>query len=139
MTASTDVARMEDEIRLMQTKAESDERMIDLLRAQTEQLSQQLEQVTAKCTEANLRLTRERDEAIRRETEVRGLLHQAAELILAGIRKMATEEASQPAPPTNLTQLRKMEPFPPGAPEIDDEDVGSILARLPRNEFASIR
>lgn len=138
MTASNDVARMEDEIRLMQTKAESDERMIELLRAQTEQLSQQLEQVTSKCTEANHRLTRERDEAIRRETEVRGLLHQAAELILAGMRKIAPE-APQTVPPPNLTQLRKMEPYPPGEPAVDDEDVGGILARLPRNEFASIR
>jgi hypothetical protein len=144
-TASIDVARMEDEIRLLNTKSEGDERMIELLKEQGGQLSEQMEQITAASTAATQRLTRERNEAQRVAKEVSGLLNQAAELILSGMRKMTGEEVQiqskaqvMPEEKPNLTKIRKMEPYPSSEPENDDEmtnDLRDLLGRLPRNEF----
>jgi hypothetical protein len=119
--------------------------MIELLKEQGGQLSEQMEQITAASTAATQRLTRERNEAQRVAKEVSGLLNQAAELILSGMRKMTGEEVQiqskaqvVPEKPT-LTQVRKMEPYPSSEPEAaDDEmtnDLRDLLGRLPRNEF----
>ena len=123
MTASLDVARMETDLRQYQIKAENDDRLIALLKEQNAQQAKEMAEMSSEYGEKIRRLSQERDEAVRKATEVSGILNQAADAIMSGLRKMKGDET----PPLqvvvpNLAQLGKM-----GSVENDDREIRGIL------------
>ena len=133
MTTSIDVARMESDIRFFQIKGENDDRLIALLKEQNAQQAREIEGMATECAEKIRRLSQERDEAVRKATEVGGILNQTADAIVGGLRKMKGDEI--PPPPQmevqNLTQIGKMD----HASDDDEQSVRGILHRLPKNDF----
>lgn len=131
MNASVEVARMETELRAYRIQVDNAEQLISLLKAQNAQQAREIETMSTECAEKVRRLSQERDEAVRKATEVSGILHQTADSIMGGLRKMKGDETPQPLEivKPNLTTVGKLSP-----PE-DDEEIRDILTRLPRNEM----
>lgn len=131
MNASAEVARMETELRAYRIQVDNAEQLISLLKAQNAQQAREIETMSTECAEKVRRLSQERDEAVRKATEVSGILHQTADSIMGGLRKMKGDETPQPLEivKPNLTTVSKLNP-----PEEDDE-IRDILTRLPKNEM----
>lgn len=133
MTASLDVARMETDLRAYKIKGDNDDRLIALLKEQNAQQARQMEDQAVECAEKIRRLSQERDEAVRKATEVAGILNQAADAIMSGLRKMKGDELPhiQEVPRPNLNQLGKMD----HADEEEESAIRGILSRLPKVEM----
>lgn len=135
MTTSIEVARMESDIRHLQIKGDNDDRLIALLKEQNAQQAREIEDMSTECAEKVRRLSQERDEAVRKATEVGGILNQTADAIMSGLRKMKGDE-TPPVPQIerkNLTQISKIN----HAEDDDEQTLREVLFRLPKNEFAS--
>lgn len=131
MTTSIDVARMESELESYYIRSQNDEKLIGVLKEQNARQAREIELMSMECAEKIRRLSQERDEAVRKATEVSGLLEQAAESIVSGLRKMKGDDTPAVVPDVpNLARIGKMR----AAPE-PDEELTAIVARLPKNEL----
>lgn len=94
------VADMEAELTTLRTRTQSDANMIGLLKKQNE--SQALEMAAMTQDHANevRALKQERDVAVRKATEVSGLLNAAAASIVSGLRRMKGDETPENIPDT---------------------------------------
>lgn len=110
MNPSVEVARMEQDLRDYQIRAENDERLIALLKEQNAKLAHELQMTSFDDAEKIRRLTQERDEALVKATEVSGILNQATIAVMAGLRKMKGDEAPTVIEQPNLVQIGKMKP-----------------------------
>ncbi|HSC55780.1 MAG TPA: hypothetical protein VLC51_01180 [Nitrospira sp.] len=130
-TISIDVARMERELRDYSIRAQNDERLIVLLKEQNTQQAREIEMMTTEFAEKIRRLSQERDEAVRKATEVSGILNQAADGIMSGLRKMKGDELppAQEIDRPNLNRIGKLEVVQ------EEPEIRDILSRLPRNEL----
>ena len=134
MHASTEVARIETELRSLRVQVDNSDQLIALLKAQNAQQAREIETMSTECAEKVRRLSQERDEAVRKATEVSGILHQTADSIMSGLRKMKGDElpSVQEITAPNLTRLGKM-----GSIEEEHGEIRDILSRLPKNEMAT--
>mgnify|MGYP001567303092 CR=1 FL=1 len=133
MTTSIEVACMESDIRHLQIKGDNDDRLIALLKEQNAQQAREIEDMSTECAEKVRRLSQERDEAVRKATEVGGILNQTADAIMSGLRKMKGDETPPQIERKNLTQISKID----RAEDDDEQTLREVLFRLPKNEFAS--
>lgn len=131
MNASTEVARMESELRSLRVQNDNAEQLIELLKTQNAQQAREIQMMSTDHASEIRRLSQERDEAVRKATEVSGILHQTADSIMSGLRKMKGDDtpALQEVHRPNLNQIGKLD-INEEEPEIRD-----ILSRLPKVEM----
>lgn len=87
------VASIEAEITTLRTRAASDEKMISLLKHQNSSQAEEIARMSYQHNAELRALRHERDIAVRKATEVSGVLDQAAASIMDGLRKMRNNEA----------------------------------------------
>lgn len=94
------VADMEAELTHLRTRAISDDKMITLLKGQNEDQAMLIAAMSHDNDKVVRELKQERDVAVRKALEVRGLLDAAASSIISGLRKMRGDETPATIPDT---------------------------------------
>ena len=102
MSLSEEVSAMVDQLRHLERKSDSDDKIIDLLKQQNEQQANELADIRHIRDAEFQKLRHERDIAVRRATEVMSIIENVGKLAIEGIRKIRgddTQSRRRNAPP----------------------------------------
>lgn len=129
------VSAMFTELEHLRSKDAANENMIALLKEQNELQAMELSKMSADHANEVRELKQRRDQAVRREAEVTGILNTAASSILTGLRKMQGDDTPEKMPerrgPVESHPLLQKDPYAPKTPEVDD-GVAALVRSLPR-------
>lgn len=87
-----EVATLSTRLNYLERKSRADDEMIDLLRKQNDELSQDLTDATHDFNIDLFKMQVERDDALSKASEVRALIESIGGLALNGVRKMKGDE-----------------------------------------------
>ena len=98
MTLSEEVSAMVAQLRHLELKSDSDDRVIALLKEQNEQQAAELADIRHIRDAEFQKLRHERDIAVRRATEVMAIIESVGKLAIEGIRKIRGDDTPEQMP-----------------------------------------
>lgn len=152
-----EISGLYSEVEHLRSKDRENEKLIHVLKRQNEVQAMEMSQMAADHADEVRKLKQRCDLAVRRETEITGILNTVANSIILGMRKMKGDETPPKMPERELPAIEDRRlpevsrderlpapdfahfappphrPRPPVTEDIDD-GIADIVSRFPRSE-----